>query len=159
MKEEFPIDYRLYILMRNDLDSMSVGRAAAQASHASNAFIHKYGKRTDVQNWQKQTSQGFGTAIVLSAKLDQINDVLLNIKRGVLLTKQHPYDVVEDPDYGMKTTRELFNLLDTRKYTRYVLSDTTSEPTVTFFRSEITCAYVFGTKQELSPILGHLNLY
>ena len=152
MKEEFPIDYRLYILMRNDLDSMSVGRAAAQASHASNAFIHKYGKRTDVQRWQKQTAQGFGTAIVLSANINQIGDVLLEAKK-------HPHEAVEDPDYGMKTTWELFRLIDPSTYTRYFSSDTPTESSVTFYRREVTCAYVFGTKEELAPILGHLKLY
>jgi hypothetical protein len=37
-------DLALYILMRNDLASMNVGRCMAQASHASNAFIYKFGK-------------------------------------------------------------------------------------------------------------------
>jgi hypothetical protein len=154
MKEEFPIDYRLYILMRNDLDSMSHGRAAAQASHAANAFIHKYGKRSDVQRWQTQTTQGFGTAIVLSADELELDNVLTKAKSLKL-----PHEAVVDPDYGVKTTWELFKLLDTNKYTRYFSADTTDESAVMFFRSEITCAYVFGVKQELAPILGHLKLY
>ena len=29
----------LYILMRTDMDSMNPGKAMAQASHASNAFV------------------------------------------------------------------------------------------------------------------------
>ena len=29
----------LYILMRNDMDSMNPGKAMAQASHASNQFV------------------------------------------------------------------------------------------------------------------------
>lgn len=154
MKEEFPIDYRLYILMRNDLESMSYGRAAAQASHASNAFVYKYGKRTDVQRWQKQTAQGFGTAIVLSVDELELTNVLTEAKRLKL-----PHESVVDPDYGVKTTWELFKLLDTDKYTRYRSADTTTESAVVFYRSEITCAYVFGVKDELTPILGHLKLY
>ena len=66
-------DLRLYILMRNDLDSMKAGRAAAQASHASNAFIHKFGKNEEVKEWANQTPQGFGTAIVLSGDVKDID--------------------------------------------------------------------------------------
>lgn len=154
MSKQIPEDYRLYILMRNDLDSMSVGRAAAQASHASNAFIHKYGKRSDVKQWQKQTNQGFGTAIVLSANFDKISHVLSEINK-----ETNPSDLVYDPDYGTTTTWELFNLLDKSLYTRYFSSDTPTKSSVTFFRNEVTCAYVFGTKEQLAPILGSLPLY
>ena len=35
--EVFPV---LYILMRNDMKSMNPGKAMAQASHASNAFVN-----------------------------------------------------------------------------------------------------------------------
>jgi peptidyl-tRNA hydrolase len=154
LKEEFPIEYTLYILMRNDLDSMNNGRAAAQASHASNAFIHKYGDRTDVQRWQNQTVQGFGSVVVLSIDELQLENVFTEAKRLKL-----PHDAVVDPDYGVKTTWELFKLLDTKKYTRYFSADTSNESAVMFFRSEITCAYIFGVKEELTSILGHLKLY
>jgi hypothetical protein len=70
-----------------------------------------------------------------------------------------PHDAVVDPDYGVKTTWELFKLLDTNKYTRYFSADTSNESAVMFFRSEITCAYIFGVKKELNSILGHLKLY
>ena len=32
----------LYILMRNDLNSLNSGKAMAQASHASNAFVSHF---------------------------------------------------------------------------------------------------------------------
>ena len=38
-------NYVLYILMRQDLPSMNAGKAMAQASHASNAFIYEALKR------------------------------------------------------------------------------------------------------------------
>ena len=34
----------LYILMRTDMDSLNPGKAMAQASHASNAFVYRWGK-------------------------------------------------------------------------------------------------------------------
>ena len=40
-QETYPV---LYIIMRNDLDSMNPGKAMAQASHASNAFVTKIDK-------------------------------------------------------------------------------------------------------------------
>ena len=67
----------LYILMRNDLSSMNSGKAMAQASHASNAFAH-YMRYTRCEEddgiecegllnmWEDQTTQGFGTVLVLS---------------------------------------------------------------------------------------------
>ena len=69
----------LYILMRNDMDSMTTGRAMAQASHASNAFVDAYTKRPledDISDdeivlrdafagWANATPQGCGTAIVI----------------------------------------------------------------------------------------------
>lgn len=82
----------LYILMRNDLDSMNCGKAIAQGSHASNAFVYefhafmqeasvkpeKYGKHFienlnhAFTNWETSTSQGFGTVLVLEGNFTNI---------------------------------------------------------------------------------------
>lgn len=144
-------EYRLYILMRNDLPSLSVGRAAAQASHAANAFIHEwgYGKlgRGDVAEWQKQTKQGFGTAIVLSANKAQIEKIL---KSRVI-----PQGWVIDPDYVVSVSAELAPFI---KGVFKEVSET--DPSrLLIHRSEKTCAYVFGTKEDLEPLLGQLPLY
>ena len=60
----------LYILMRTDMDSMNPGKAMAQASHASNAFVSNaepgYNVDEELFNaWQQSTTQGFGTVLVL----------------------------------------------------------------------------------------------
>ena len=141
---------RLYILMRNDLPSMTTGRAMAQASHAANAFIGKYGNRKDVKAWQKETKQSFGTAIVLAASLTDIKNALYNLSE--------PHDFVVDPEYGVKTNTEILDLIDRSK----ILDEMTVFPgdgSVVIFREAITCAYVFGTKENLGPILGHLKLH
>jgi peptidyl-tRNA hydrolase len=160
-------DYRLYILMRNDLDSLSPGRAAAQASHASNAFIHKFGPGArlhdnSVDEWQNQTNQGFGTTIVLSASLDQINVILKSKK----LCQKFIVGCVIDPDYAIKVTHEIADLLHQNYDAKwcnfkfdYNWSMDENDKSVKIIRKEVTCAYIFGTKEDLQPFLGELPLY
>ena len=145
----------LYILLRNDLSSMGYGRACAQASHASNAFIHKFGDNADVKLWQAQTPQGFGTAIVLSANEREIRDTFVqSASRGFMA------DLVIDTDYVIPVSSELARFIDISKF-----SDTMFEPSATdpnkylLHRSEVTCAYVFGDKEKLAPILSRFPLY
>jgi peptidyl-tRNA hydrolase len=145
-------DLRLYILMRNDLQSMGAGRAAAQASHASNAFIHKYGKQKDVKEWQKQTSQGFGTAIVLSGNQTDIMATL----RLFEYDKKTPSELVVDPDYCIVITKEVFSFVDKTQLSVVKEND---NGTVVVTRSEWTCAYIFGEKDALSPFLEKYPLY
>ena len=59
----------LYIIMRIDLDSLNPGKAMAQANHAFGALkkmirVH-ISRQADYILWQEQTSQDFGTVIVL----------------------------------------------------------------------------------------------
>jgi peptidyl-tRNA hydrolase len=145
----------LYILMRTDLPSMSVGRAAAQASHAANAFIHKYGRDTDVKKWQNSTEQGFGTAIVLSANIDQIEQV------WSLATKENiPNDKVIDPDYVIPVSSEVVEFLDPHNSRITLVEQSQSDPKkYLIHRSEVTCSYIFGDKEKLKTIIGSLSLY
>ena len=145
----------LYILLRNDLPSMSVGRAAAQASHASNAFIHKFGANDDVKLWQAQTPQGFGTAIVLSANLFDIGTALIDSKaQGITIS-----DRVIDPDYVVPISSELMPFLNLEDK-RIKVEPSATDPTKHLIhRSETTCAYIFGDKEKLAPILSGFPLY
>lgn len=140
-------DYRLYILMRNDLPSLSVGRAAAQASHAANAFIHEWGSRGDVNEWQRQTKQGFGTAIVLGAPKECIENILRS--------RVIPQGWVIDPDYVVSVSVEL------HPYIKGVFKEISeTDPTkMLIHRKEKTCAYVFGLKEDLEHLVGELPLY
>jgi hypothetical protein len=164
MKDKTKKDFRLYILLRTDLQSMGPGRAAAQASHASNAFIHDFGpgskcERGDVKEWQRQTKQGFGTAIVLGVTKKQIDDFwsCKGLKRYI--TK----GLVVDPDYVIRVNHEIAELLRQNYDGRfcnfkfnYFMADDSS---VAISRKEVTCAYIFGEKEELEPFLGALPLY
>ena len=85
----------LYILMRNDLDSMNPGKAMAQASHASNAFIHEVTENAfNVQEWQECTDQGFGTVLVLGGSMKDIAETISEAKEAEYIA-----GVVHDPTY------------------------------------------------------------
>ena len=145
------MDKRLYILMRNDLPSMTTGRAMAQASHAANAFIKRFGKDKSVQAWQRETKQGFGTAIVLAANIDQIKEVLL--KSSEFKIKE----AVNDPDYVTSVSSEIIPYISTEH--RGMFEPIDDAKSYLFHRDVTTCAYIFGSREELSPILGHLKLH
>ncbi len=155
-------DYRLYILIRTDIDSMKSGRAAAQASHATSAFMKSFGPdgkcpRQEVKDWMKQSKQGFGTAIVLGVTEEQINDLFnKSLKRWVMKEK------VYDPDYVIRVNLEIFGLL-VQNYSNNCdykfVTDKSEDGSILVSRNEMTCAYIFGDKEDLVENLGKLPLY
>ena len=71
----------LYIIMRNDTESLTPGKACAQAAHAANDFMYvmSNSKMDSVINiayndWLEEAGT-FGTTIVLGATGDQINEL------------------------------------------------------------------------------------
>lgn len=102
----------LYIIMRNDLMSMNSGKAIAQGSHASNAFVrHIYEFERDLNSrpkstihesnilrgfkeWENSTSQGFGTVLTLEAKMSDIEDTV-----SIFKSLKYVADVIHDPTY------------------------------------------------------------
>jgi peptidyl-tRNA hydrolase len=152
-------DLTLYILMRNDLSSMSVGRCMAQASHASNAFINKYCKYTKhycvyVKEWQNQTKQGFGTAIVLACNINDINDIITKCK-----TSKYACDFVYDPEYSYLVDEEISKLIDFKLHTKSPIKRPDGK--IILNRKELTCAYAFGDRNDLKfkSLFSNLNLY
>lgn len=156
-------DYRLYILMRTDLPSMGAGRAAAQASHAANAFIHAFGPeskcpRVEVREWQRQTKQGFGTAIVLAATGPQIHYLMAAppLRNWIMMGK------VYDPDYVITVNQEVADLMKqgyTPKFCKYTF-DPRPDKSVAIHRNEMTCAFVFGEPDDEALVeIRKLPLY
>lgn len=105
-----------YLLMRNDLESMTPGKLAAQASHVTNAFMEdiKNHCNNDLLNemfckWTEKTEQGFGTAICLSVNKEEIQD----IKKWLLeYTSKSPnscgvFNMVYDPTYPHKIPKSV----------------------------------------------------
>ena len=132
----FPV---LYILMRSDLDSMNAGKAMAQASHASNAFVQSWNDRehttdTDIlgAKWMNSTDQGFGTVLVLEVNEKQLNSHVEAAKSAGFIA-----NIVNDPTYPVR------------------------DGTACHFIPVDTCGYVFGDKNDitLQLLLGDLSLH
>lgn len=110
---------KLYILIRTDMDSMTVGRIAAQASHAANQFVGDIhaeiesrkltssiagnfdnGKRYSkfYKKWYEQTNSHFGTVIVLNGGSEK--DIFTVLEK--LDGEKYFWQPVIDPEYSVK---------------------------------------------------------
>lgn len=130
----------LYILMRTDMDSMNPGKAMAQASHASNAFVSNaepgYNIDEELFNaWQGSTPQGFGTVLVLGVNEAQMRTAV-EVAESFGVDK-FPCDIIHDPTYPLQD------------------GDTTH------FIPLDTCGYIFGDKDDpvLQSIIGNFELH
>ena len=120
----------LYILMRNDLNSMNAGKAIAQGSHAANAFVQhfhgfaqEYNSRSKqsyfetetmkaFNEWENSTTQGFGTVLVLEASMSSIYAVVNSFKGLGYIA-----DVIHDPTYPIVDGEVVHHIpLDTCAY-------------------------------------------
>lgn len=126
----------LYILMRNDMDSMNPGKAMAQASHASNQFVATIDYRDtlpkdahDIYNEWLQCD-GFGTVLVL-----EVTEAQMRTSVAVANALDLVSGVVHDPTYPLRD------------------GDTTH------FIPVDTCAFIFGDKVDCAPVVGNFNLH
>lgn len=89
---------RLYILMRNDLEGLNPGKAMAQAAHAANACVAEAPSQfsKQVTDWQNQTTQGFGTTIVLSA-----TEAQMRVRTRMARDSGYHAGIVHDPTYPL----------------------------------------------------------
>lgn len=129
-------DVYLYILMRTDLASMNSGKGMAQATHAANQMVYEIQAGNDgvakayLDEWQKQTGDGFGTCIVLGAKIAEIEETV-----GCAVNDGAIGGIVHDPTYPLRDG-EVVHLIPLD-----------------------TCGYLFGRKDDLSPYLSDLSLH
>lgn len=131
----------LYVLMRNDLKSMTAGRAAAHAAHAANQLVYmarEIGEGTHDIDYEKMLQEweaggeGFGTTIVLAADMATIQD---KIEQALAMDSALVgAGIVNDPTYPLRD------------------GDTTH------FISLDTCAYIFGRLAVVKPLLADLPL-
>lgn len=120
----------LYILMRTDLDSMNPGKAMAQAIHASNQFVATLPKDAhDIYNEWLQCN-GFGTVLVLG-----VTEVQMRTSVAVANALDLVSDVVHDPTYPLRDGDS----------THFIPLD--------------TCAFVFGNKEDCTPVVGNFELH
>lgn len=93
-------DFYLYILMRNDMDSLNPGKAVAQGAHAANMFTkfmenHNSPYKKEYKKWLG--GRGYGTTITLSASQEQIEELTSKV-----VEDDYPYDQVIDQTYPLK---------------------------------------------------------
>lgn len=131
----------LFILMRNDLDSLNCGKLIAQGSHASNAFVEQYHTfnqqltvnlmnltpsddsyklyvntlekiNSSYTTWRNSTEQGFGTVLVLEGAMKDIEAAIETcISTGYIAA------IVHDPSYPIRDGSIVHHLpLDTCSY-------------------------------------------
>jgi peptidyl-tRNA hydrolase len=129
----------LFILMRNDMQSMNAGKACAQAAHAANAVKHHF--LTIIKDdtlieefsfWETQTAQGFGTTIVLGVNETQMKETIDALKDDYVC------GIVHDPTYPVKDG-DVMHLIPVD-----------------------TCAYIFAFNKDdkyLKLFLNKFNLY
>jgi peptidyl-tRNA hydrolase len=125
---------KLYIIMRTDMESMTLGRTAAMAAHAANQFVYDLERKGNGNDalmkryieWKNQTLGGFGTVIVLDGyNQELIEDVLFRLEEE----EQFFSGVVIDPEYGVRDG-EFVHMVE----------------------NVMTCAYVFPITDEVSDL-------
>ena len=121
--------------MRTDMDSLNPGKAMAQASHASNAFVYRWGKEKAVKEWQGETQQGFGTVLVLGVTGDELYSVVEKVNEDLRFKEDVYSDIIHDPTYPVQDGEVVHHIpVD-------------------------TCGYVFGNTDSLEDLLGEYELH
>jgi hypothetical protein len=127
----------LYILMRTDLASLNPGKAVAQGTHATNLFVNQVEELRkgwpDAPNVEAYTAwasdRGFGTAITLG-----VNGIELRMLIEDAIAMGCISGICTDPTYPLR------------------------DGDVTHLLNLDTCGYIFGNREYLASILGHLDL-
>lgn len=149
------IEYKLYILMRNDLPSLNAGKAMAQAAHAANSLTAWWGLNRGVEDWAKETN-AFGTTIVLAVDKDTL---VRRLKGAAMRENPPPHGSVYDKTYPFNTTTEIAALIPKSRLTAPMILK--EENRVVLFRRELTCGYMLiadgSSDQEL--LVSDLPLY
>lgn len=152
--ESFPV---LYVMVRNDLDSMNPGKAEAHSGHACSAFAKWYYKKNKEKDllaikWHICTSQGFGTQINLDANFKQMKTAV-----EVATMLKFTASLVTDPTYPYEMTNEAASLIPEELDT---LPRIYKGDKVVMFREEVTAAYVFGDKNDpmFETVMGRFRL-
>lgn len=125
----------LYILMRTDMASMNAGKAVIQGTHAANQCVFEGRAKQDpdltrmLDKWEAETAKGFGTGIALGVNA-------ASMYTAVMVAKALGFHagICHDPSYPL-VDGEVCHLIPLD-----------------------TCAYVFGPKDALRPVLGNFKL-
>lgn len=145
--------YKLYILMRNDLESLNPGKAMAQAAHASNLFVAQCEHIDAYASW-RSTCVPFGTTIVLGCNRKELGSIL---NKSIIIGVHH--GTVYDETYPFITTKEISELISPSIQTAPAIIKDNGQ--VVMFRRELTCGYIFISDDDInkSELIGDLTLH
>ena len=124
-----------YVLMRRDVPDFVNGKAMAQSNHAGTKMMWDAFKkkdralRKDILEWL-EVADGFGTCLTMEASA-------ADMRQAVSLAQLLGFHAgfVDDPTYPIRDGYEIKTLPVT------------------------TCAYVFGWKSKLVPVMGRFDLF
>lgn len=162
----------LYLLVRNDLQSLNAGKAVAHGAHAANQFMYvmeralhadepperqfpfkEYEEWLGEKPFQEHRAIGFGTTIALSVNFSQLNTVVtlgqrLGFETGLAWDPSYPYDV----------DAEVAKLIERVEAYPLEYPPIYKGARATCFRREVAAGYIFGRKDDLRPLLQNFPL-
>ena len=150
-------DAYLYLLIRNDLDSMGGkgGKAVAHGAHAANLFTYE-SHHPNAQDYTHEYTEwlasagGFGTTITLAVTKRELQTAV-----KIAQMMGFPANECRDPTYPYVLHPEYAELI---MHPKDYPPERLENGMMLCFRSEVTAAYVFGRKDDLKPILQNFPL-
>ena len=148
--EEKTRDMVVYVLLRTDLPSMNVGKAAAQVHHAGVQMVAKRRKSKMVdqylQDGYDQGADHFNTTLVLGATagdITQREQLARDSGEGVVM-----FNTVTDPSYPFFVENvEIANLIPQDEGTKII--KVLDNGKVLMVRPEVTCAWFVGDRNDV----------
>lgn len=137
----------LYVAVREDLMSMTPGKAMAHSGHAASRHAHLYSDTDLYKEWAKQ-GQGFGTQINLSIPFEDWGTA-----RHMAELYSIPSSVVIDPTYPFIVPTELLPMIDVKQLTSEPVLINDKKYMCT--RRETTAFFVFLDRDDESHVEYH----
>lgn len=125
----------LYVAVREDLASMTPGKAMAHSGHAASRVAHLYSDTDLYHVWAKQAA-GFGTQINLSIPFEE-----WSVIHHMAMLHSIPASFVLDPTYPFIVPVELLSLIDKNQLTSEPVAINDKRYACT--RKETTAMFVF----------------
>lgn len=133
-----------YIVMRNDLDSLNLGKAMAQACHTGTQFVsylhQKFPKKID----EYLGYDGIMTTIVLEGNSEQLT-ALQNLYLENIKQDPYYYGDILDKTYPFSFSAELLPYMDTKNFSEMAIKDNIVYTT----REELTCSWYFMKEENV----------
>ena len=128
----------LFILMRNDMDSLNPGKAMAQASHATNDFMRRMEsvlptQRAIFENWEKEAGT-FGTCLVFAGSEQQIRTAHASLQAREVGESRIYSGLTVDPTYPVR------------------------DGEITHLVEIMTCGWLFGDRSTISCALRDIGM-